>query len=269
MLKLDEIINFRSSRMLREDKDLIKKKETICLQIVSELVEALIRMEPTMDKHKLYTQAYFYAHLLQVFSSDYKTVLRSMLEIIAQTPIVQAKPPTLPYIKSKLKNIIPFHIKQFAQNANIKASQLDFTQTFNWNAGDFGDRGSCYWSDRAKARTQMKNDGNYYAMRLYKRANKKTGKGRCWMYHLNNATRNSLPTYIIFNAYGPRLEEFAQLLTEYLQYTTKVKYVAKRVQLTNRAGRLYINQSRGYIICLEKSINQYKNKNSYDFRSSI
>lgn len=45
---------------------------------------------------------------------------------------------------------------------------FDITKTFNWNAGDFADSGSCFWGSNARARTKMQCTDGYYAIRFFK-----------------------------------------------------------------------------------------------------
>jgi len=43
---------------------------------------------------------------------------------------------------------------------------MDFTKKFNWSAGDFGDTGSCFWSDSGGTRARMMSN-EFAAVRLY------------------------------------------------------------------------------------------------------
>src|SRR5574337_778366 len=39
-----------------------------------------------------------------------------------------------------------------------KEYHFDFTKSFTWKDGDFGDAGSCFWGDRAEIKTRMMQD---------------------------------------------------------------------------------------------------------------
>lgn len=73
----------------------------------------------------------------------------------------------------------------------------------NWDDGEFGDEGSCYWGDRSAARygiTQSEYDG---AVCMYKWSTKYTpgyvGIGRCWWH----AYHGRWDRILLWNRYGP------------------------------------------------------------------
>jgi hypothetical protein len=54
---------------------------------------------------------------------------------------------------------------------------IDFTNKFDWEAGDFGDAGSCFWSERPNARKILEQNGAF-AMRFWQT------KAKCYDYYV-------------------------------------------------------------------------------------
>lgn len=72
----------------------------------------------------------------------------------------------------------------------------DITARFNWVAGDFGDKGSCFWYSRSEARDMMQDSGGL-AIRFYD--SNGNGNGRAWVMPYGD-------DWVFFNAYGPSLD---------------------------------------------------------------
>lgn len=125
-----------------------------------------------------------------------------------------------------------------------KPLHYDITNDFNWNAGDFGDGGSCFFSglsSRAAIRQVMMENGGH-AVRFYRTAFPHDGMGRAWiMPH----------TYgpVIFNAYGPELAMVKKHIKTILN-DDKYKFIDLS-PLHNEGrydGPLYINKSKGILV---------------------
>lgn len=86
---------------------------------------------------------------------------------------------------------------------------FDITQQ-DWDAGDFGDSGSCYWEERAPARELIRDDGGG-AIRFYK-----NGKGiaRAWIMPKDDG-------YIIFNGYGYTSDLISKIFGSWKQLPVK------------------------------------------------
>lgn len=120
---------------------------------------------------------------------------------------------------SKLGDLVsPFVIR--------KGIKVEVTDEFDWNAGDFGDAGSCFWGERSICREFMPAWGcrailfsipeNVQQVGMDGRVRTNwIGAGRCWMYPLNgketlytsNDNTTSFPkppenAWIAFNFYG-------------------------------------------------------------------
>lgn len=148
---------------------------------------------------------------------------------------------------------------------------FDFTDQFDWEAGDFGDEGSCYWGSHEEAR-QMLDDHNALAVRFYKKYTSEwdgetsyKGFGRAWMiipstaddttyksaeYHLLKAPRDIA---IVYNNYpkGVQLVRTARILATYFGSS----YC--KIRLHNNeddSGMLYINGGTGYLLGASKAI---------------
>lgn len=86
---------------------------------------------------------------------------------------------------------------------------MDFTDSFNWEDGDFGDEGSCYWGRRTIARTILREEFDAYAVRFYDNDN--NGYGRAWIIPY-------LEGMLIYNAYPSnfKLATIARIVATYL-----------------------------------------------------
>ena len=103
------------------------------------------------------------------------------------------------------------------------ALTIDFVNTFTWQAGEFGDRGSCFWNSRHLACCMLEKHG-VLAMRLFRGSN---GVGRALVIPptaLQNVLEPQIqPAYMVINGYSALIENgthdkietrnFADLLT--------------------------------------------------------
>lgn len=154
----------------------------------------------------------------------------------------------------------------------FKICYLDFDKTIGWEQGDFGDHGSCFWTNRKRkdVRSFLRRDPRIYALRLFKpysilnpamakylkvdsnhplyESNSKTfymqGYARCWILLDNH---EGTPFSIIFNGYGLPLHEIGILLQVFLQ-TNQNEIRHKSIQLTDKGhtgGNLFIGNGLG------------------------
>ena len=110
------------------------------------------------------------------------------------------------------------------------------TKDLTWDSGDYGDKGSCFWTCHSKGRIAIKNEPGMYAV-IFKN-NKGKGIGRMWM----QVTAVGICTYNVYPNLSYR-NEFNNHLQRYLQLDTKVK-----TAVTNggtRGGWMYINMGSG------------------------
>lgn len=130
----------------------------------------------------------------------------------------------------------------------------ELVDTFDWIAGDYGDKGSCYWSNHAGARKMLDENGAY-AIRFYY-GDGDSGCGRAWVV-TEPVGEN---TAILWNGYGYQTRDIARVLA----FVTGLTY--KKIELRNNGagyGELYINDCSGYAIGTEEAL---KSVESYDFQ---
>lgn len=65
-----------------------------------------------------------------------------------------------------------------SENWLVGTFTFDFTQDLDWFAGDFGDRGSCFWGQYSDALRALDNDPDGWAVRFYEDGK---GIGRAWI----------------------------------------------------------------------------------------
>jgi hypothetical protein len=121
------------------------------------------------------------------------------------------------------------------------AYDFDFTDVFDWDDGDFGDAGSCYWGSNEAARDMLMENGGF-AIRFYN--DEGEGFGRAWVV----SRQPSEGFYVVFNGYGvsdSATLTAARIMSLFLSVTYK------RVVLRNngtQTGMLWINGGIGYLI---------------------
>jgi hypothetical protein len=128
---------------------------------------------------------------------------------------------------------------------------IDFTDTFDWSAGDFGDDGSCFWSCNADAKGALMDDGAY-AVRFWKPCEcsspycEKELKGfaRAWLIPRGNCL-------VVMNGYGLETYTIARILAQHWNLSYR------RIDLCNHGktqGLIYINGGKGIIIGAEEDV---------------
>ena len=112
---------------------------------------------------------------------------------------------------------------------------IDFTDNFDWDAGDFGDYGSCFWGDNSGAREIMEGEG-VIAIRFY---DEDRGTGRAWLYELSDSA------WLLFNAYGLECPEAASIFAMKLKEDTGDTWEYEELDSFqidgNTKGFVYIN----------------------------
>lgn len=120
---------------------------------------------------------------------------------------------------------------------------FDFTQDFDWDDGDFGDEGSCFWGGREAARTEMLPSLNAYAVRFYRPDDEERGCARAWIVPV-------CEDYIIlFNPYWDFGNYDGYEMARILAFYWGCNY--KKILLRNNGSTdetLYINAGAGYVI---------------------
>lgn len=115
---------------------------------------------------------------------------------------------------------------------------FEFVAQFDWQAGDFGDGGSCYWGDHYNAREYLQ-DGGGLAVRFYTPDGK--GMARAWVMPVKD------DIVIVFNGYG--FNHGTITIARVLAGFWGMSY--KKISLSNNGtttGTIYINGGSGYVV---------------------
>ncbi len=126
--------------------------------------------------------------------------------------------------------------------AKEESYTFDIVDCFDWEAGDYGDDGSCYWGCHASARVAIEKH-RCLAIRFF---GENGGIGRAWLAETPDG-------WVLFNAYGLDAPLAARILATYrgLSY--------RKVPITNNgvtSGAIYLNCD-GHLIGSEESINDH------------
>ena len=150
--------------------------------------------------------------------------------------------------KKKIDPKILGNLGELAKRHTVEARgyRLDFTSSFDWRAGAFGDEGSCFWGDHSGALAMIAEAGGL-AVRFYDDDDR--GYGRAWMIPFGKH-------WIIFNAYGRNLTTItvARILA------TEMGWSYKRISFTNNGSydnTLWINGGMAYLIGETGKIDDY------------
>lgn len=117
---------------------------------------------------------------------------------------------------------------------------IDFTDSLDWQAGDYGDSGSCLWGSNEHGREIMQDNG-VMAVRFYHSDG--SGYGRAWLYQYSETKQ----LWIVWNGYGVNGSTIA--IARVLGQLWGVSY--KKITLRNNgvsSGAVWINGDSGYVI---------------------
>jgi hypothetical protein len=123
--------------------------------------------------------------------------------------------------------------------------EFDIVDSFDWEAGHFGDGNSCYWGGHSYARVMLRdNDG--LAIRFYNLGTDE-GIGRAWLVPYERF-------HILFNGYGLSGNSTLKIARIFAGWRGETY---QRIELENNGhsgGTLYINGGTGYIIGMADDI---------------
>ena len=132
---------------------------------------------------------------------------------------------------------------RYCNRDKVSLYRFDITQNFDWDSGDFGDSGSCFWTCRSNAKDMLHNAGAY-AIRFYDSYDR--GIARCWIVPYNDFL-------VTFNGYG--LGDGALAHSRILANFLGIAY--KKIDIRNNYvtdGTLWINSGTGYAVGQWKNI---------------
>jgi len=163
------------------------------------------------------------------------------------------------WIKTELKSNKEVDAAKFGSRAGLfiapEGTKLRLSETFDWEAGDFGDESSCFWKSASLAKDVMK-DYKVRAVQAftkYQLTGEWMGVGRCWMYPIHERdsfqSYGPLPEnyrkdgYLLFNAYGKNLWWFANFIDRLISVNTKqgVDFESYGVMYINNDQAIGIN----------------------------
>lgn len=127
---------------------------------------------------------------------------------------------------------------------------FDFTDSFDWYDGEFGDSNSCFWGSNSAA-LDMLTDNGALAIRFYDE--NEDGFARAWIVPIDDR-------YIVFNGYGLQTVEIAQVFARFLGLDYSYLTLANN---RTAGGVLYINGAYGYIV---GETSQITNIRHHDFK---
>jgi hypothetical protein len=155
-----------------------------------------------------------------------------------------------PEFLTELGNIARSH------SADAISYHFEFVNQIDWEDGDYGDNGSCWWGQYAAARETLTSNGGH-AIRFYD--DNDEGMGRAWIVPMGDV-------FFLFNGYGFAGDStlvIARVMAQHLGLSYK------KVSLSNNGeayNTLYINNASGYVIGASDAIEGIK---SHDFGFKI
>ena len=248
---------YQTLRKLADDNAMLRLAEST-LSVDGELLESIMEwIIHNVDVYSFLTEIYSYAPSSLKFDMDrspYNFVYARLSNILRDEVGRDVINKSGKY-NVRLKKILKqkYKVKSLTENDYCKLSTLfgDWLETsklhfcfadkFDWQDGEFGDGGSCFWGDRASGRDTLE----YYhalAIKFYKTDKDRDtrGVGRAWIARIRERD-NVDGAVVMFNRYGvPRSIEDIVLALKCVDKD----FVFKHVYLTNEGtshGDLYIN----------------------------
>lgn len=140
-----------------------------------------------------------------------------------------------------------------ANRSKPETYYFEFVNEFAWQAGDFGDSGSCFWQSRTRDKYALLYN-QVWAVRFYTDETKHQGKARAWVA-IDRPDENSM---IVFNGYGfhgDATVEIAKILADYYEIDTKSVHIQNQGSET---GSIFLNnQGRGRIVAHSDAIKAF------------
>lgn len=124
--------------------------------------------------------------------------------------------------------------------------RFEFVNRIDWEAGDYGDDGSCYWTFNTGGRYMLQENGGM-AMRFH--TDDGHGYARAWLVEIEDGL------YILFNGYGFRGNSTLMIAAIFAAFTG-LNY--KRIALYADGRSLDINSNAGYIVGKPEEIAHYE-----------
>lgn len=155
-------------------------------------------------------------------------------------------------LKAELGNLL--------SQSSFSTLTFDFTQDFDWNAGDFGDEGSCFFNGRRHARNRIKS-ANGFAIRFY-HPDSGHGIGRAWGFWDKPEFKGRL---LIFNVYGASVTEYAQRIKNiFLHFGITLGYDRPYVEFNGKSGGLIYQNSTNILFYNSATDTEYVQETTFD-----
>lgn len=138
--------------------------------------------------------------------------------------------------------------------ANHKSQyRYDVNWLLDWQDGEFGDAGSCFWGGRSGARSMLRENGAF-AFRLYDESG--NGYARCWVWEAKDwAEEEKQGPFVVFNGYGETTLRFARIISVVAGGTYKKINIAN---MGSYEGELWINGGgTGYVVGSSKQVDNF------------
>lgn len=145
--------------------------------------------------------------------------------------------------------VIPDHIMgilgDILQNLVTKELSMrffvDFTNSFDWDDGDFGKKGSCWWGSYSASLPTFEENGGW-CIRFYDEY--KNGIGRTWLYP--DPEENVI---LGFNSYGVERPKVSKIIKKiFLSHGIELHYATCGIENRHNSNIPYINGGTGFVL---------------------
>lgn len=118
---------------------------------------------------------------------------------------------------------------------------VDFTNSFDWNDGDFGNKGSCWWGGYSDSLPTFEENGGW-CIRFYDES--KNGIGRTWLYP--DPEENVI---LGFNSYGVERPKVSKIIKKiFLEHGIELHYATCNIENRYSSNIPYINGGTGFVL---------------------
>lgn len=145
-------------------------------------------------------------------------------------------------LSDEVQGIIGDRLQYYVMNHSDPTSFIvDFTDCFDWDDGQFGKSGSCWWGTYGDSLPTFEHGGGW-AIRFYSDMDDSRGIGRTWIFPYGNVL-------LCFNSYGIERPLVSKVIKQvFYQNGVTLHYKKTEVYNSNNGTIPYINSGTGFVL---------------------
>lgn len=147
-------------------------------------------------------------------------------------------------IPDNVMGIVGDCLQSIITSENTVKYFVDFTNKFDWDDGDYGKSGSCWWGLYSDSLPTFEENGGWCARFYDENGN---GIGRTWIYPNNNVMLG-------FNSYGVERAKVSKVIKKiFLSHGHELHYSTCNIENSHSSNIPYINGGTGFVLYTEET----------------